>query len=511
MNFKNLLAIFFLFSFLLPALSLNAQKTKPNIIIVYIDDLGYGDVGYNGAKGVKTPNVDFLARNGLQFTDGHCTAATCTPSRFSLLTGSYAFRNNAAILPGDAPLLIRPGTPTIASMLKTAGYTTAVIGKWHLGLGDGVIDWNNNISPGPLEVGFDYSFLVPATLDRVPCVFVENHNVVNLDPKDPIKVDYTKKIGDYATGLEEPNLLKYGADTQHSNTIINGISRIGFMSGGRSALWEDEDIAKVLLNKVSHFITANKQKPFFLYFSFTDIHVPRLPNQMFKNKSTMGYRGDDIAQMDWSVGRLMQILKKQKLDKNTLIIFTSDNGPVLNDGYDDNAEQLVGEHKPGGVFKGGKYSAFEAGTRVPTIVYYPGKVKPGITNALVNQVDLYASLAKFTGQNLNADEAPDSFNQLDAWLGRSKKGREIMLEEAFTLALRSDNWKYIKPVSKEPPSWFASKKIPSGLEKFPQLYNLKLDIGEKKNIAAQNPEKLKELEKEMNDVENHPTRPGYKK
>lgn len=284
--------------FTLNVIFTDAQKIKqqkPNIILFYIDDLGYGDVGCYGAKGVKTPNVDFLAMNGLKFTDAHCTAATCTPSRFSLLTGSYAFRNNAAILPGDAPLLINPNENTMPAMLQKAGYTTGIVGKWHLGLGKGSINWNKEIQPGPLELGFNYSFLVPATLDRVPTVFVEGHYVVNLDQKDPIEVNYNEKIGNYPTGLEDPQLLKFKADSQHSQTIINGISRIGYMSGGKSALWKDEDMAKVLLKKANTFLNRNRHGPFFLYFSFTDVHVPRAPNAMFKNKTNMGSRGDDIA------------------------------------------------------------------------------------------------------------------------------------------------------------------------------------------------------------------------
>jgi arylsulfatase A len=498
-------------AWLVQGYNLHAQVQKPNIILVYIDDLGYGDVSCYGAKSITTPNIDRLAKNGLRFADGHCTAATCTPSRFSLLTGSYAFRNNAAILPGDAPLLIRPGTKTMASMFKNAGYRTGVVGKWHLGLGNGYIDWNNEIKPGPLEIGFDYSFLVPATLDRVPTVYVENHRVLDLDPMDPIKVDYNKDFGVYPTGLGHPELLKFGADTQHSNTITNGISRIGFMAGGKSALWKDEDMPIVFLEKVKSFINESKNDPFFLYYSFTDIHVPRAPNDKFKNKSSMGYRGDVIAQMDWSVGELMKLLQSKNLDKNTLIIFSSDNGPVLNDGYDDKAEQLIGTHKPSGTYKGGKYSAFEGGTRVPTIVYWPGHVKTGVSNALINQVDLFASFAKLTGQQLTDIDAPDSFDQLDVWLGKSAQGRKIMLEESFTLAVRVGDWKYIQPVSKEPPAWFANKNIPSGLEKFPQLYNLKEDIEEKNNAAARFPKKVQELQEELTKIQQQGSRPGYKK
>ena len=165
----------------------------PNIVLIYADDVGYGDISCYGATRVQTPNLDKLASGGLRFTNAHASSATCTPSRYSLMTGQYAWRRkDTHILPGDAPLLIRPGQTTLPSILRQTGYRTAAVGKWHLGLGSGDVDWNGDIQPGPNDVGFDYSFILPATLDRVPCIFVENHRVVNLDPKDPIRVSYQK-------------------------------------------------------------------------------------------------------------------------------------------------------------------------------------------------------------------------------------------------------------------------------------------------------------------------------
>src|SRR5690606_19272711 len=226
---------------------------KPNILIIYVDDLGYGDIGVNGAKGVETPNIDRLARKGWNFTDGHRSAATCTPSRYSVLTGSYAFRNNAAILPGDAPLIIDTEIGTLPKMLKRAGYRTGVVGKWHLGLGRGTVNWNEEIKPGPRELGFDYSFIISATADRAPCVFVENQMVVGLDPDDPIEVSFEQDLGGYPLGTEHPELLKIKADLQHSGSVINGISRIGYMKGGKDALWIDEDFPFILNEKARAF------------------------------------------------------------------------------------------------------------------------------------------------------------------------------------------------------------------------------------------------------------------
>lgn len=505
-NYLLLLAAFFAFS----CDDGVTQGDKPNIIIIYADDLGYGDLSCYGATSVQTFHIDKLAENGLRLLDAHSTASTCTPSRFSLLTGSYAFRNNAAILPGDAPLLIRPNTPTLPRMLQRSGYRTAVIGKWHLGLGDGVLNWNEEIKPGPLEVGFDYSFIIPATQDRVPTVFIENDRVANLDPSDPIEVNYVDKVGNWPTGLERPDLLKFGADTQHSNTITDSISRIGYMTGGESALWKDQEIAPTLIQKVNTFITESKSQPFFLFFSFTDIHVPRDPHKMFKGKTAMGPRGDAILQMDWSVGELMNILKEHHLEKNTLIIFTSDNGPVTDDGYVDYAEELLGEHDPSGGFKGGKYSAHEAGTRMPTIIYWYEKVQKGVSDALISQADLYASLAKLVGYPLQSNEAPDSYEMLGVLLGKDKKGREDLLQESFTIGLREANWKYIAAQTTEAPVWLKNKNVATGLSKQPQLYNLENDSEEENDLSSQLPEKVWAMQQRLEKMLSSPTRKGYK-
>lgn len=492
---KHIITICFLSSvFFTSCVQRREKEEKPNIVIIYIDDLGYGDLSCYGAKALKTPHIDELANNGLLFTDAHSAASTCTPSRYSLLTGTYAFRNNAAILPGDAPLIINPNQQTIADMLKSAGYTTGVIGKWHLGLGDGKPDWNAEVKPGPGEIGFDYSFLIPATPDRVPTVFVENNRVLNLDVNDPISINYDQQIGDDPVGLAHPELLKMKADTQHSGTIVNGISRIGFMKGGHHAYWKDEDFASVLTKKAEEFITTNKDKPFFLYYALPGIHVPRSPNARFIGATKMGPRGDDIIQMDWMTGQIVKILRELNIEKNTLIIFTSDNGPVLDDGYADQAVKLIGDHRPSGMYKGGKYSAYEGGTRMPTITYWPNRIQAGKSDALISQVDLFASLAKLVHQDdLPAGTAPDSQDLLPALLGKSKKGREVMLEESFTMSVRSGHWKYVEPVSKKTPDWLANKDVATGLQKTQQLYDLKNDPQEKYNLAGKFPSKVKEL------------------
>ncbi|WP_017444845.1 sulfatase family protein [Gayadomonas joobiniege] len=486
----------------------DSASEKPNIVIFYVDDLGYGDLSSYGAVGVKTPNVDKLAANGIKFTDAHSSAATCTPSRYSLLTGEYAFRKKAHVLKGDAALLIGTEQPTMASMLKKAGYTSAVVGKWHLGLGDGKqpIDWNGEIKPGPLEIGFDYSFLLPATGDRVPAVYMENHRVINLSKDDPLSVDYTKKIGDRPTGYENPDLRRQVADDQHNKTIVNGISRIGWMKGGKSAEWKDEDFYTVFTDKANQFIDQNKNNPFFLFFSFHDIHVPRLPHPRFQGQSDMGPRGDAIVQMDYITGQVIKQLEKSGVLDNTIVIFTSDNGPVLNDGYEDQAVEKLGEHSPAGVYRGGKYSAFEAGTRVPTILHYPAKVKAGVSDALMSQVDIYASVASLLDISLASDEAIDSQDQSAAWLNANANGRQELIEEAFTLSLRDGQWKYISPTDNND-GWIRGKGIESGMKKVPQLYNLAEDPSERRNVAAHYPQRVEQMQARIEQIKQRTRRP----
>jgi len=484
---------------------------KPNILIIYADDLGYGDVGAYGAAAGLTPNIDRLANEGLLFTDGHSSAATCTPSRYSLLTGSHAFRRDAAVLPGDAPLLIPTTTRTVAGLLQSAGYTTGIVGKWHLGLGDGDVNWNVAIAPGPIEVGFDYSFIIPATGDRVPSVYVENHHVVGLDESDPIQVSYDARIGTDPTGTSNPEQLTQTADSQHSDTIVDGISRIGFMTGGTNARWKDREFPDVLTAKARQFIEENKDDPFFLLFSFHDIHVPRVPNERFVGTTNMGPRGDTISQMDWVTGRLIQILEEHDLDEHTLVIFTSDNGPVLDDGYGDEAVERLGNHEPAGSFRGGKYSAYEAGTRVPTIVHWPTHVEPGTSDALVSQLDLFASIAALTDTPLGPEDAPDSLEMLDTWLGRSSEGRPFLIEESYTLALRVGEWKYIRPASEVGYEWIREDKdLESGLVESDQLFELTQDPSERHNVEAQEQATVQKLEAQLDRMVASPaTRDGF--
>lgn len=487
---------------LLAALSINAQQ-KPNVIFILTDDLGYGDLSCYGATKLNTPNLDKLAKQGIQFSNAHATSATCTPSRYAIMTGQYPWRKSGTeILPGDAALIIPTDKPTLPKVFKQAGYNTGIVGKWHLGIGDAVEkNWNGELKPGPNETGFDYSFIFPATADRVPTVFLENHRIVALDPADPIQVDYKNKVGNDPTGIENPELLKMKSSPGqgHNNTIVNGIGRIGYMSGGHQARWTDEEMPLTFLSKAKDFIEANQKNPFFLFYTLTEPHVPRMPSTMFKDKSGLGYRGDAILQLDWSVGEIMKELKLLGLDKNTIIVFSSDNGPVLDDGYVDGAVTRLNGHTPWGPLRGGKYSVFEAGTRVPFIVNWPETIKPAVSPALISQIDLLASFSKML--NIAPEDFPmDSENTIDVLLGKSNKGREYLVEQGFTdnLAIIQGDWKYIEP--KEGPKMNELVNIELGYDKQPQLYNLSTDIGETNNLAKKYPKKVKELKAKLEEI-----------
>ena len=429
----------------------NGQNSqKPNIIYIFADDLGIGDLSCYGATKVSTPHIDRLAGQGVQFTNAYATSATSTPSRFGLLTGMYPWRQeNTGIAPGNSELIIDTVCVTMADMLKEAGYATGVVGKWHLGLGPkGGTDFNGHITPNAQSIGFDYEFVIPATVDRVPCVFVENGHVVGLDPNDPITVNYEHKVGDWPTGEENPELVKLKPSQGHNNTIINGIPRIGWMTGGKSALWKDEDIADIITDKAKNFIASHKEEPFFLYMGTQDVHVPRVPHPRFAGKSGLGTRGDVILQLDWTIGEIM----------NTL-------------------DSLI-----------------------PFIVRWPAKVKPNKQQALFSQIDIFASLAALLKQPLPEGAAPDSQEHLNTLLGKDDTSREYIVQQNLnnTLAIVKGQWKYIEP--SDAPAIEYWTKMELGNDRHPQLYDLSADPSEKNNVAKQHPEVVRELSELLESV-----------
>ena len=466
----------------------------PNIIVIYADDIGYGDLGCYGGTGAKTPHVDRLAREGRRFTSGYCTSATCTPSRYSMLTGEYAFRRKGTgILPGDAALIVEPGRATLPRLMRDAGLRTGVVGKWHLGIGKetGGQNWNGDLSPGPFEVGFDESFILAATGDRVPCVYLENQRVFGLESFDPISVSYNTPFPGEPNGVDQRNLLTLDWSHGHNMAVVNGVGRIGYMKGGKNALWKDEDMADVFTRRAVDFIARHKERPFFLYFSTHDIHVPRMPHPRFVGKSAMGPRGDALVQFDWCVGEVMRTLDELGLTEKTLVLLSSDNGPVLDDGYKDRAVEALGDHKPGGPLKGGKYSLNEGGTRVPFLARWPGKVKPGDSPAMICQVDLCATLGKLVGAKSDPTASPDSRDLSPALLGETEVGRDHIIALANGLAIRMGRWKLI------PGAEAAAKNSQPN-----QLYDLDTDLGETMNLVGRHPEIVLQLKGTLERIRN---------
>lgn len=506
---ENLLKI----SLLIPALSsawtakeASASKhgggdsNRPNVIIILADDLGYGDLECYGAKNVKTPNVNLLAERGIRFTNGHAVAATSTPSRYSLLTGEYAWRRpDTDVARGDAGMIIRPQQFTIADMFKSKGYKTCAIGKWHLGLGDetGRQDWNAPLSASLGDLGFDYHYIMAATGDRVPCIFIEDGQVADYDASAPIEVSYERNFEGEPTAKDNPELLYNQKPSHgHDQAIVNGIGRIGYMKGGGKALWKDENIADSITSHAVEFIRRQGKNPFFMYFATNDVHVPRFPHERFRGKNIMGLRGDAIAQFDWSVGEIVKELHKQGILDNTLIILTSDNGAVVDDGYDDKAEDLLNGHRPSGPFRGNKYSAFEGGTMVPFIVCWGREIKGGqVSDALVSQIDVLQSLSTLIHARLPKGSAPDSRNYLSAFLGKDDVGRPYVLEQnnIRVLSIRSKQWKYIEPSNgSKMISW--GPKIETGNSQQPQLYDMGSSLFEQENVAEKHPKVVFEMQ-----------------
>ncbi len=474
----------------------------PNIVFILADDIGYGDFSCYGAEKVKTPRIDRLASQGLRFTDAHSMASVCTPTRYAFLTGEYAFRKKGTgIASGIEGLLIEPGRTTVPSLLKRAGYATGVVGKWHLGLGTTPTDYNGEIRPGPLEIGFDYAWIMPATGDRVPCVWVENRRVVNLDPADPIALDYGVRRG-------------------APESFVNGIPRIGRQTGGNAACWKDDEMSLVIARKGCAFIERNRDKPFFLYLATHNIHVPRVPNERFVGASACGVRGDTIVELDWIVGQVLDTLDRLQLAGRTLVIVTSDNGGVLDNNGPDKVHGIgdpdaTNGHRPNGPLRGTKGTLWEGGTRVPFIASWPGRIAPGVSDALICHVDMLASFAALTGQTLAEADGPDSFNVLPELLGekRQKPCRDHLVVQNNTggaVALRVGPWKYIpgapggraarrkKAEPGKPSEAAPGKDIPPPAG---QLFNLADDIGETKDVAAGNPKRVAEMAARLREIQ----------
>ena len=477
---------------------LQAQEQPPNIVLINADDLGYGDLSCYGATMVRTPNIDRIAREGRRFTDAHSTSAVCSPSRYGLLTGRYPLRKNfwgpASV---REPLTIDTNFTTIASLLDNTGYETAIIGKWHLGFGTDEPNWNGALKPGPLELGFDYYFGTPTVNSGPPYVYVENHHVVGLDPNDPFvygKESVTKKYPEKG-GYQNIG----GAEAAHR-------------------LYQDELVGTTLKNKALEWLdNQQKDTPFFLYFSTTNIHHPFTPAPQFVGTSDCGLYGDFIHELDWMVGEILNKLDENGFSENTLVIFTADNGGML---HVTGQKAWKSGHRMNGKLLGYKFGTWEGGHRVPFLARWPGKIPPStISTHLISQVDLLATFAAVVDQPVEEGQALDSINQLANFTEELdepiRKNLVITPNSPKHLSIRKDKWVYIplqgsggfqgnKPgdhLLAGPAALLFAGRTNSDIENGryrsdappAQLYNLESDLYQSTNVYESHPEVVEKL------------------
>ena len=414
----------------------NLGAAPPNVVFIFADDLGYGDLSCYGATQVQTPHIDRLAADGRKFTDAHTASAVCTPSRYALLTGRYPFRalGGKGIwgpTPVPSPLLIETDTPTIADVFEAKGYATAAMGKWHLGFGVGENDWQEPISPGPRDLGFDYYFGIPMVNSAPPFVYVENESVVGGDPADPL-VYLGRGTHEDATPITP---IPPEASQRTANRFKGAVEA--------HKLYNDYTVGTVLAGKAVEWITANQEDSFFLYLSTTHIHHPFTPGKKFQGSSDAELYGDFIQELDWMVGQVTQALADHGLSENTLVIFTSDNGAMMNLG---GRNAVRAGHNINGDLLGFKFGVWEGGHRVPFIAKWPGHIEPGSeSDQLICNIDMMAMFSSLTGQNPLDDT--DSIDILPALVSNPTKPlREELVLAARSerhLSLRQGKWMYI--------------------------------------------------------------------
>jgi len=445
----------------------DAPKQPPNLLVIIADDVGWGDAGCYGATQVKTPHIDRLAREGVRFKNGYASAAVCTPTRYSLITGQYSWRQSAeglnkGVAKGDSTLLIPTTMATAPGLLKEAGYRTALIGKWHLGFGLTKPDFNQELRPGPLETGFHEFFGIPATNDRIPTVFVRDHRVLGLDASDPIHYSFDQAE----------------AKSQGMSPWAAGRNRIGWAKGGKSAWWKDTEIADTHTRECVQFIERNKAAKFFLLFAPHNVHAPAIPGPRFAGSSGISSRADMLQELDASIGELLGTLDRLSLTNDTLIMYSSDNGAYVNDEKG---------HRPTGPWRGKKSQLWEGGTRVPFIVRWPARIQPGISADLASTLDVPATVCAAAGITLPKDALPDSHNLLPAMLGTKDAPRRdhlVLMSGNGDLAIRSGSFKYIPDLAVAD-GWYGGKKKNPGAPARPGLYDLSKDPGETQNLMKE--------------------------
>ena len=511
MNKQSLLSIGLIALFVLSGCIASANVSQsPNVVLIFADDLGYGDVGCYGATKVKTPHIDELAKQGRRFTDAHTASAVCTPSRYALLTGEYPVRGNGGKgvwgpSPVTSGLIIDTDKFTLADVFKRKGYATAVLGKWHLGFGVGKNDWKEPLRPGPQDLGFDYYFGLPVVNSAPPYVYVENDHVVGGDPADPLVY-----VGRNAKGATPITPIPPEASQRTANMFRGAVEA--------HKLYNDYTVGTVLAGKAVDWITDNKQRPFFLYLATTHIHHPFTPGKKFQGSSDAELYGDFIQELDWMVGQVTQCLEKQGLSDNTLVIFTSDNGGMMNLG---GRNAVKAGHKMNGDLLGFKFGVWEGGHRVPFIAKWPGKIEGGSeSDQLICNVDMLATCMALTGQNPETVQGKDSINVLPALIGNPDKPirKDLVLaaHKPSHLSVRKGKWMYIP--AKGSGGFTGSKPnqhawggpaavalvggVNSDMENGKlkksaspaQLYDLEADVNQRKNLYNEYPEVVREME-----------------
>jgi arylsulfatase A-like enzyme len=486
MNRTFLLRIVFL---LVTSACIDTPDSRPNIVIILADDMGYGDVGaLNAESKIPTPNIDRLATEGMTFTDGHSPSAVCTPTRYGLLTGRYAWRTRLqkGVLGGYSPPLLELNRPTIASMLQESGYRTGAIGKWHLGMelplqedgavnlevwaGDPGIDFAGQIGDSPIHHGFDYFFGISASLDMAPYVYIRNDRFTMVPEIDQEAVDF-------------PHFVR---------------------SGPRSADFVIGGVLDRLTQEAVEFVrqSATTSQPFFLYLPLTGPHKPTQPHERFRGKTGLNEYGDFVYQVDWTVGQVLQAIDKEGIGSSTFVLYTSDNGSYMYS-YEASAEAdhvndptrdgyLPRHHRANGLLRGTKADIWEAGHRVPLFVRWPGQITAqSKSTATVCLVDLFATCAELAGLNIPDGAAEDSYSLVPALRGEDfDRGVPIIHHSANgTFALRHKEWKLILG------SGSGGREAPVGrpFEEPYKLFNLSRDLGEHHDVAAHHPELAKQL------------------
>ena len=486
-----------LLGFICLGISSFGQKNKntfPNILYILADDLGYGDVSANNPNGlIKTPNIDALAKQGMRFTDAHSASGVCTPTRYAILTGQYPFRSKLPIgvLRGYSKTLIGDGQNTVARLLKESGYVTGVIGKWHLGVDWSIkqgatfnidtmnirsevnpelIDYAKKVKKGPNSAGFDYSYILPASLDMPPYLYLENHHV------EEAPTSYTP-----------------------GNKMDKGYAGPFWREGKMSPSFDFYQVLPHFTDKANAFLEKqNSKKPFFLYLPLAAPHTPWMPTDSYKGQSKVGEYGDFVQQVDAAIGAILKKLDQLGLTENTMVVFASDNGPYWRPDY---IERF--HHQSAGIYRGMKGDAYEGGHRIPLIVKWPKQVQANtVSNATTSLANLLATSAEIIGKKINTE---DSYSILSVLKGKEKnvvgQAAIIVSSSVGFFTIRKGDWKLIEGLGSggftEPKEIKPTKEGVRG-----QLFNLALDPKEEQDLFEKNPEKVAELRDLLAEIKN---------